>query len=168
MKLNLIYDSKCKINTKWWNIKMKTHNLTQISLRNDPINRRMHGFSFQVSEDENWSSRCEFFFLFQSNFDFKHSMDVEIHQEYKESNGTWNGGLNKSNLTKIHGRLSPSWRTEFKEADLGSAIGWKGASRSTVAIMCASDESSLLCDESPIMNKGSRCILIMWRRRCAS
>ena len=31
---------------------MKTHNLTQISLRNDPINRRMHGFSFRVSEDE--------------------------------------------------------------------------------------------------------------------
>ena len=31
---------------------MKTRNLTQISLRNDPINRRMHGFSFQVFEDE--------------------------------------------------------------------------------------------------------------------
>ena len=31
---------------------MKTRNLTQISLQNDPINRRMHGFSFQVSEDE--------------------------------------------------------------------------------------------------------------------
>ena len=50
MKLNLIYDSKCKINTKWWKIKMKTHNLTQISLWNDPINRRMHGFSFRVSK----------------------------------------------------------------------------------------------------------------------
>ena len=31
---------------------MKTRNLTQISLRNDPINRRMHGFSFRVFEDE--------------------------------------------------------------------------------------------------------------------
>ena len=39
MKLNLIYDAKSKINTKWWKIKMKTNNLTQISLRNDPINR---------------------------------------------------------------------------------------------------------------------------------
>ena len=52
MKLNLIYDSKCKINTKWWKIKIKTHNLTQISLRNDPINRRMQGFSFRIFEDE--------------------------------------------------------------------------------------------------------------------
>ena len=31
---------------------MKTHNLTQISLRNDPINRRMQGFSFQIFKDE--------------------------------------------------------------------------------------------------------------------
>ena len=31
---------------------MKTHNLTQISLRNDRINRRMHGFSFCIFEDE--------------------------------------------------------------------------------------------------------------------
>ena len=31
---------------------MKTHNLTQSSLRNDPINRRTHGFSFRVFEDD--------------------------------------------------------------------------------------------------------------------
>ena len=31
---------------------MKTRNLTQISLRNDPINLRMHGFSFRIFEDE--------------------------------------------------------------------------------------------------------------------
>ena len=29
-------------------IKMKTRNLTQSSFRNDPINRRMHGFSFRI------------------------------------------------------------------------------------------------------------------------
>ena len=52
LKLDLIYDSKCKINTKWWKIKMKTRNLTQSSLQNDPINRRMHGFSFRIFEDE--------------------------------------------------------------------------------------------------------------------
>ena len=40
-----------KINTKWWKIKMKSRNLTQSSLRNDPINRRMQGFSFQIFED---------------------------------------------------------------------------------------------------------------------
>ena len=31
---------------------MKTRNLTQSSLRNDPINHRMHGFSLRVFEDE--------------------------------------------------------------------------------------------------------------------
>ena len=31
---------------------MKTRNLTQSSLRNDPINRRMHGFSFRIFEDK--------------------------------------------------------------------------------------------------------------------
>ena len=31
---------------------MKTRNLTKSSLRNDPINRRMQGFSFRVFEDE--------------------------------------------------------------------------------------------------------------------
>ena len=31
---------------------MKTSNLTQSSLQNDPINRRMHGFSFRIFEDE--------------------------------------------------------------------------------------------------------------------
>ena len=41
-----------KINTKSWKIKMKSRNLTQSSLRNDPINRRMQGFSFRIFEDE--------------------------------------------------------------------------------------------------------------------
>ena len=31
---------------------MKSRNLTQSSLRNDPINRRMQGFSFWIDEDE--------------------------------------------------------------------------------------------------------------------
>ena len=31
---------------------MKSGNLTQSSLRNDPINRRMQGFSFRIFEDE--------------------------------------------------------------------------------------------------------------------
>ena len=31
---------------------MKTRNLTQSSLRNDPINRRMHGFSFCIFKDK--------------------------------------------------------------------------------------------------------------------
>ena len=52
LKLNLIYDSKCKSNTKWWTIKMKTRNLTQSCAQNDPINRRIHGFLFRDFEDK--------------------------------------------------------------------------------------------------------------------
>ena len=52
LKLNLIYDSKYKSNTKWWKIKMKTCTLTQSHARNDPINHRIHGFSFYDFEDE--------------------------------------------------------------------------------------------------------------------
>ena len=52
LKLNLIYYSKCKSNAKWQKIKMKTRNLTQSSLKNDPINRRMLGYSFRDFEDE--------------------------------------------------------------------------------------------------------------------
>ena len=81
---------------------MKSRNLTQISLRNDPINRGMQGFSFQIDEDENWSSRCDFFLLLRSNFDFKHSLDAEMHQEYSESYGLQNDALNKENLMIDH------------------------------------------------------------------
>ena len=31
---------------------MKSRNLTQSSVRNDPINHQMHGFSFRIFEDE--------------------------------------------------------------------------------------------------------------------
>ena len=31
-KLNLIYNSKCKSNAKWWNIRMKARNITQSRL----------------------------------------------------------------------------------------------------------------------------------------
>ena len=129
MKLNLIYDSKCKINTKWWKIKMNTRNLAQISLRNDPINRQMHGFSFRVSEDKVWSSWWEFSFLFRLNYEFKDSMGAEMSQEYRETNGAWNDEVHKENLIEIQGRILPSRRTVFKEADLGSAVGWRGRSR---------------------------------------
>ena len=51
-KLNLIYDSKLKSNAKWQKIKIKTHNLTQSRAQNDPINCRMHGYSFRDFEDK--------------------------------------------------------------------------------------------------------------------
>ena len=82
-KLNLIYDSKYKINNKWRKIKMKTRNLTQSSPRNDPINLRIHNFSFCDFEDEHWHSRCDFSFSCWSIFNFKCSSDAETSQERK-------------------------------------------------------------------------------------
>ena len=52
LKFNLIYDSKCKSNAKWWKIKMKTHNLTKSGAQNDSINRRIYGYSFRNFKDE--------------------------------------------------------------------------------------------------------------------
>ena len=77
---------------------MKTNNLTQISLRNDPINRRMQGFSLQIFERRKWSSRLDFFQLFQSNFEIKHSNEAEMSCEYTETNDMRNDALNMENL----------------------------------------------------------------------
>ena len=84
---------------------MKSRNLTQSSLQNDPINRRMQGFSFQIDEDESWSSRCDFFLLLRSKFDFKHSIEAEMSQEHSRTNGMQNDSLNNENLTKDRGRV---------------------------------------------------------------
>ena len=102
---------------------MKSCNLTQISLPNDPTNRRMQGFSFQIDEDKNWSSRCDFFLLLRSNFDFKHSLDAEMHQEYSESNGSRNDALNNENLMIDHGQFLHREEMHLKETNLGSAGG---------------------------------------------
>ena len=63
---------------------MKTHNLTQSRARNDPINRRMHGYSFRDFEDKNWHLRCDFSLLPRSISDFKCSSDAEMCHEGKE------------------------------------------------------------------------------------
>ena len=44
---------KYKSNTKWRKIKMKTRNLTQSRARIDPINLRIHNYSFRDFEDKN-------------------------------------------------------------------------------------------------------------------
>ena len=64
---------------------MKTRNLTQSSLLNDPINCWMHGFSFRLFEDEiEVRDVISPLSLSQSNLDFKHSLDAETSQEYEE------------------------------------------------------------------------------------
>ena len=119
MKLNLIYNAKNKINTKWWKIKMKTNNLTQISLRNDPINRRMQGFSFWIFERRKWSSRLDFFQHFQSNFEIKYSNEAEMSCEYIETNDTRNNALNMENLKIDREHVLTSRRTAFKSIGFG-------------------------------------------------
>ena len=70
-------------------------NLTQSSLRNDPINRRMQGYSFRNFRRRRWSSRCKFFLFSRSKFDFKCSLEAEITYEHKETNGTRFNGVYK-------------------------------------------------------------------------
>ena len=57
IKLNLIYDSKYKSNTRWWKIRIKTRNLTRSHARNDPINHWIQGFSLRDFRNEVRRSR---------------------------------------------------------------------------------------------------------------
>ena len=95
---------------------MKTRNLTQSSLRNDPINRRMHGFSFCIFEDEievqDVISPLSLS-LSRSNSDFKCSSNAEMHQECNEIEWHSNWYVGSSNFLKIQGRVLPSRRTRI-------------------------------------------------------
>ena len=63
---------------------MKRCNLAQSRTRNDPINRRIQGFSFCDFENEVQRSRCDFFRFFPPNLDFKPSLDAKISLEEEE------------------------------------------------------------------------------------
>ena len=64
---------------------MKTHNLTQDSDRNDPINRRIQGFSFRDFENDHRCSRGEFSLFDRGNLTFNHSVDAEMCLEVFEN-----------------------------------------------------------------------------------
>ena len=83
-KIKLMYDLKCKYYAKRRWIRMKTHNLTQSRTHNDPINRRIQGFSFRDFENEVRRSRYDFFWLFQPILYFKHSSDAKMSLEEVE------------------------------------------------------------------------------------
>ena len=89
-----------KINVKWWKIKMKSTNLTQINLRIDPINRRIQGFSFRKFEDECWCSRLDFSLVFRLKVKFMHSNEAESSCERTGTNGARNHSLNNENFAK--------------------------------------------------------------------
>ena len=84
-KINLIYDSKLQSNDAGQNIRRKTHNLTQDSARNDPIDRQIKGFSICNFEDDCHHSRGELSLFFQRNLSFNHSLDTEMSLEEEKS-----------------------------------------------------------------------------------
>ena len=58
---------------------------TRDSARNDPIDCQIKGFLFCNFEDECRHSRIDFSLFSPRNLTFKHSVDVEIDLEAKES-----------------------------------------------------------------------------------
>ena len=84
---------------------MKSPNLTQINLRNDPINRRIQGYSFRNSEDEVWCSRCDFIQFSRSKFEFQHSIEAQLGYEHKETNGARFDSLNKEKSKIYRGHV---------------------------------------------------------------
>ena len=47
-------------------------------------------------------------------------------QECKQTNGSWNDGLNETNLIKFHRHLFPSRRTAFKKNEFDRSRSMKG------------------------------------------
>ena len=56
-------------------------NLTRSRARNDPINRRIQGFSFRNFENKVWHLRYDFFQFSRPILDFKHYLDAEMSLE---------------------------------------------------------------------------------------
>ena len=125
-------------------------NLTQSSLRNDPINRRMQGYSFRNFRRRRWSSRCKFALLFQSNFDLKHSLEAEMGQQRSRTNGAQFGVFYKENLRNDRERFFSSRRTHLKKTILKHSrwmqIHHDGRSRSCTPLI-----ESASCDDRPIL-----------------
>ena len=69
------------INDTGRKVRGKTGNLIQDSDRNDPINRRIEGFSFRDFENDRRCSRDEFFLIDRRNLTFNISVDTEMSLE---------------------------------------------------------------------------------------
>ena len=135
---------------------MKTRNLTQSSLRNDPINHRMHGFSFRIFEDEIEvqdviSPRS----LDQILISGTPWMQKRV-KNMKKSNDTRIGCLDSLNFSKIQGRNFRSRRTVYLKGKLGVTVDLMDSSRSTVAMRRPLIESSRLSLVCSIDDEGLR------------
>ena len=165
-KLNLIYDWKCKIYTKWWKIKMKTHNLTQISLQNDPINRRMHGFSFCIFVDkievQDMISPLSLS-LDQIPISSAPRMRKSIKNAMK-SNGTRIGVWIIRISRRFKGAFFRREEHVFKEVISGATVWQRGVTWWTVAITRLLIETVWLSHIRPINDEGPRWVHVnTWR-----
>ena len=109
---------------------MKARNLIQSSLRNDPINHRMHGFSFCIFEDKiEVQDVISPLSLDQIKLEIKilsaPPMRKCIKNEIK-SNGTRIWCLDSSNFLKIQGQSFPSRRTRYFKEKFGRDRPMKG------------------------------------------
>ena len=86
---------------------MKTRNLTQSSLQNDPINLRMHGFSFRIFEDK---IEVQDVISPRSLDQIPISSAPRMRKCIKNTmklNGTRIGSMGGSNFSKIQGQSFP-------------------------------------------------------------
>ena len=101
---------------------MKTRNLTQSILRNDPINLWMHGFSFRIFEDEievqDVISPLSLDQILISSIPWTHKRVKNM----KKSNWHLNWYLDSSNFSKFQGRSFPSRRTSYLKEKLGVTV----------------------------------------------
>ena len=101
---------------------MKTRNLTQSSLQNDPINCRMHGFSFRVFEDEIEVQNVISSRSLNQNLISSTPWTWKCVKNMKKSNDTRIGCLDNSNFSKIQGPSFPSRRTRYLKEKLGATV----------------------------------------------
>ena len=106
---------------------MKTRNLTQISLRNDPINRRMHGFSFRVFEDE---IEVQDVISPLSFNQIPISSMVSWMKSDWHLNGIWTVQISQ----KFKGEFFRREELHLKRWFLGVTVRWRDHSRSTVVM----------------------------------
>ena len=76
-EIKLNYDPKLQIDDTRRYIRGKTCFLTRDSNQNDPIDRRIDGYSFRDFKREHWCSRDKFSLIDRQNLTFNHSMDAE-------------------------------------------------------------------------------------------
>ena len=134
---------------------MKSRNLTQSSLRNDPINLRMQGFSFRIFEDESGVHEVI------SSFSLDQSLNSSVQWKCKRVTNT--GKQTARDLVEYRERIwrlianGSSHREEqfLKERNGSWTVGWRdhrdGRSRCCVPLI-----ESVSCDDRPILIVQSR------------